>query len=379
MSLLGEQLRHAREERGIAPLQVEIDTRIRSSVIEALEQGDWEDLPPEPFLRGLIRVYATYLDLDPDEMLGLYVADLTPPPPPPPAPRPPLIKPLVSAPPTPTALSPAPPMNLPEPPPTRRKISPPPLMPKPIEPPEKLAPPETLAPANAAASRRLSLAHFTRRPTPLLVIVSIGLIVLFVCLAVGLWGSVQLVSMLADLQPTPTATRVPPTRTPTLSPGALPTSIPTLAGTAPPFPTFPGNPTPTLRVTPRRTLATSAGLNFDVDVTQTITLQVVADGASVFSGQMAPGTTRSFSAKETLYVRVENPKGAVLTLNGSAKWFAARNFAETQVVERQWSLNDKGTPVSEAPVPAPARTPAATPASGSSSPLAPTVTLTPFS
>src|SRR3990172_2128801 len=93
MSLLGERLRHAREARGIASLQVEIDTRILASLIEDLEQGNFENLPPEPFLRGLIRIYATYLGLDTEEMLGLLRTDLTPPPPPPPAPRLPIIPP----------------------------------------------------------------------------------------------------------------------------------------------------------------------------------------------------------------------------------------------------------------------------------------------
>ena len=64
MSLLGERLRQAREQRGVAPLHAEMDTRIRAAVIQALEQGHYENLPPEPFLRGLIRTYSAYLGLD---------------------------------------------------------------------------------------------------------------------------------------------------------------------------------------------------------------------------------------------------------------------------------------------------------------------------
>lgn len=78
MSLLGQRLRQAREERGLALLQVEIDTRIRSAVLQALENGDLDNLPPEPFLRGLIRSYANYLHLDPKEVLELYAADVSP-------------------------------------------------------------------------------------------------------------------------------------------------------------------------------------------------------------------------------------------------------------------------------------------------------------
>lgn len=383
MSLLGERLRQAREAHGISTYQAEIDTRIRANVIEALEQGNYDDLPPAPFLRGLLRTYSNYLGVAADEMLALYAADLTPPPPPPL--REPFYKPVPRAQPEPTSpLPPATPIAetvKQEAAPPRKKIAPPPLMPKPSAPPEKLPPPETLAPASPAETGRISLAHFTRRPAPLPLIILIGVVALLSCLAAGLFASVQVATMLANAQPTATATRLAPTRTPTLVPGALPTSVPMLAATAPPFPTFPGNAAATVRVTPLRTLDATTGLNFDVAVTQTISLQVGIDGVMVFNGQLTEGASRAWSAREVLYVRVENPKGAILTLNGDKKYFAARNFAETKIVERQWSLNAKGALVSEPPAPPPARaTPSATPAINLPiAPPAPTPTLTPFS
>ncbi len=384
MSLLGERLRQTREAHGISTYQAEIDTRIRASVIESLEQGNYDDLPPTPFLRGLIRTYANYLGVDADEMLSLYAADLTPPPPPPPI-REPFFKPATRT--QPELTSPLPPATpiaetvKQESDPTRKKIAPPPLMPKPSEPPEKLPPPESLQPASTAETGRISLAHFTRRPAPLPIFILIGVVVFLACLAVGLFVSVQVATMIANAQPTATASRLPPTRTPTLEPGALPTSIPMLAATAPPFPTFPGNATATVRVTPIRTLDATTGLNFDVEVTQTIALQVGVDGVMVFNGALTEGTSRSWSAREVLYVRVENPKGAILTLNGDKKYFGARNFAETKTIERQWSLNDKGALVSEPPSPPPAQAlPSATPTINLPiAPRAPTPTLTPFS
>src|SRR5512142_293753 len=78
MSLLGQRLKQEREARGLALLQVEIDTRIRANLVQALEDGDLGLLPPEPFARGLIRSYASYLKLDPQEMLDLYAADTIP-------------------------------------------------------------------------------------------------------------------------------------------------------------------------------------------------------------------------------------------------------------------------------------------------------------
>ncbi len=390
MSLLGERLRQAREVRGISPLQVEIDTRIRANVIQALEEGDYESLPPEPFLRGLIRSYANYLGIDPQEVLDLHIADSTPAPPPPappisspnrPAPPPPL--PQLPSTPEPSP-SPAPPPVTPVdsrvtptvlPPPSTDGPSvsaPPPLPPETLAPPEKLKPTELSAEPNAAPP---FLAHITRRGLPFPVIVLVGLAVILSCIAGSLVIITQVAPAMLSLgsdRRTATPTRAPSTRTPTLQPGAPPTRIPTLAVTAAPFATFPGNATPTAQA--RRTPEPGNGLILDVDATETITIQVGIDGVMVFNGQMQPGSTNSWGAKDSLYVRVENPRGATLSLNGNTKWFGARTFAERSLIERQWTLNDQGTPVSSEPV-APSSPPAATPRAN---PI-PSPTLTPFS
>ncbi len=365
MSLLGERLRQTREARGLTLLQVEIDTRIRTNVVDALERGDYANLPPDPFLRGLVRTYAAYLGLDSEEMLALYHADRVPPPAEPPqhislpTPSP--------APPTTPAESPtAAPVRKPTPVtlPSKLPLPRPPLLkPRMPEPP---APPETLEEVETAPGTR---AHSTRRPAPLPMTLAIAAAIILLCLVIAFAVTAQLAPMLSSLVSVPaTPTRLLPTRTPTLRPGAAPTPIPTIPATAPPFATFPGNPTPTVGVTPRRTLDTFAGLYLNVEVTQTITLQVGVDGVMVFSGQMQPGTTRAWNARESLYVRVENPRGAILELNGSSRPFAARNFAETRVIERMWTLNPKGTPISAPPAPPPTLTP-----------FAPTPTRTPFS
>ncbi len=397
MSLLGDRLRQIREARGISPLQVEIETRIRANVIQALEEGEFDSLPPEPFLRGLIRSYSNYLGADPQEMLDLYAADFAPTIPPPSTPSPIEMKkspepiptpPKTPAPATPAAptpppmpltaapaIFPAPTLNAAPPPPTppAPATPPPPLPPETFTPPEKL---ERIASAEEATDTSLFLAHITRRGIPLPVIVLVGIAIILSCLA----GSLVVITRVAPavvslaMGATATPTRIPATRTPSPGPGALPTSVPTLPVTAAPFATFPGNPTATLPSAARRTLQATTGLNLDVDVTQTITIQVGVDGALVFSGQMQPGESNSWSARNSLYVRVENPKGATLLFNGNAKWFGARNYAERTLMERQWALNDKGTPVSVEPV-APVSTPAAT---LGSPPVNPSPTLTPF-
>jgi hypothetical protein len=198
--------------------------------------------------------------------------------------------------------------------------------------------------------------------------------VICICLISAVIGLTQFSPMILQLAGlnAGTPTRVLPTRTPTLRPGTNPTAIPTIAATAPPFQPAPGNPTATLKATPRSTPETFTGLVLQVvEISQTITLRVGVDGVLVFNGQMQPGATRSWSAKDSLYVEIENPKGATLEMNGNSKWFAPRTFAETKSLERQWSLNEKGTPIAVSP------SPPATPSIRA--PTTPTPTLTPFS
>jgi hypothetical protein len=155
--------------------------------------------------------------------------------------------------------------------------------------------------------------------------------------------------------------------------------VPTLPVTAAPFPTFPGNPTAT-SLAPRRTLETVNSLNLDMDVTTSpVTAQIGIDGVLVFSGSIAAGTSRSWSARDTLYLRVENPKNATIKLNG--KPVLPNVFSERNLIERQWTLNDRGVPILETPVPPavlPGAPPPATPGLPRVNPT-PTATLTPFS
>jgi transcriptional regulator with XRE-family HTH domain len=66
---VGERLRDAREIRGLDLYRVERDTKIRHKYLEALEAGDYADLPGDVYTRGFLRNYATYLGLDPDELV----------------------------------------------------------------------------------------------------------------------------------------------------------------------------------------------------------------------------------------------------------------------------------------------------------------------
>ncbi|MCI0346808.1 MAG: helix-turn-helix domain-containing protein [Chloroflexi bacterium] len=66
---LGERLVAARERKGVDLYRAERDTKIRMRYLTALERGDDRDLPGAVYTKGFLRNYATYLGLDPDEIL----------------------------------------------------------------------------------------------------------------------------------------------------------------------------------------------------------------------------------------------------------------------------------------------------------------------
>ncbi len=501
MSLLGKRLREERQARGLPFLQIELDTRIRANIIQSLEEGDLENLPPEPFLRGLIRSYANYLRINPQELLDLYEADTAPVPPASPlsharpvaaphtaALRPELDQPADARPATtsssktwvrvPEENPPPPPSpsrsgsgpaafrgepsarpaqadysrqppSVPEPlaptsqdPLTRLRrrlpLAPPSPKPKnpvlpsgrdhnapPSLPPETLPPPERLERPTAIPKRpvpareppaatmetseqgpepgppaQAELAPIARSrggwpinlsqvPRSSIILMSIAIV--SGLLACGLFSFTRVAPAILSIaaNPTATPTRLAPTAAPTSLPGTSPTSIPTIAATAPPFTPVPIVVQPTAKATPRRTVeAGSTQLNLDIDATQVITAQIGIDGAIVFHGPIAAGQSQSWSARESLYMRVENPKGASIRFN--TKSILALNYGERSLIERQWVWKD-GKVVATTPVPPPTPKPgagqpaislptvppAATPLP--TKPLVPTPTLTPYS
>lgn len=72
MASPGEQLRTAREERGLTLEDVYAATHIRVEYLNALEQDDRAALPDDVVARGFVRNYARYLGLDPKPLVGEY-------------------------------------------------------------------------------------------------------------------------------------------------------------------------------------------------------------------------------------------------------------------------------------------------------------------
>jgi cytoskeletal protein RodZ len=72
MEEIGEILRQAREAKGLSLAQVEEATKIRSTYLQALEEGEYHLLPAAVYVRGFLKNYAQYLGMDPQEVLSLY-------------------------------------------------------------------------------------------------------------------------------------------------------------------------------------------------------------------------------------------------------------------------------------------------------------------
>jgi len=69
----GARLRQARERRGDSIAEVAQALKLAPRQVDALERGDYEALPGPAFVRGFMRNYARYLNLDPEPL----IADVT--------------------------------------------------------------------------------------------------------------------------------------------------------------------------------------------------------------------------------------------------------------------------------------------------------------
>jgi cytoskeletal protein RodZ len=70
MSSIGQQLKQARESRGLSIKQVVQATRIRAHYLEAMETDDFSTLPSAAQARGFLRSYADFLGLNADDLIN---------------------------------------------------------------------------------------------------------------------------------------------------------------------------------------------------------------------------------------------------------------------------------------------------------------------
>ena len=71
MGVFGDTLRQARAHKGVTLREAEVATRINRHWLLALEEEHFDQLPALIYQRGIVRNYATYLNLDPAKLLQM--------------------------------------------------------------------------------------------------------------------------------------------------------------------------------------------------------------------------------------------------------------------------------------------------------------------
>jgi transcriptional regulator with XRE-family HTH domain len=75
---VGGALRDAREQRGLSLDQLSRATKIRITILEAIETNRREKLPETIFLRGFVRAYAREVGLNPEDTVRGYLGQFEP-------------------------------------------------------------------------------------------------------------------------------------------------------------------------------------------------------------------------------------------------------------------------------------------------------------
>ena len=69
----GTILREARERKGYELATVARRLRIRPDILEAIENGDFANMPPRGYTRNMVNAYARLLGLNPTEIVHMYL------------------------------------------------------------------------------------------------------------------------------------------------------------------------------------------------------------------------------------------------------------------------------------------------------------------
>lgn len=72
MQTVGQILKEERESKFYTLEEVEKSTKIRKELLEALEEGDYDKLPPTTFIQGFIKNYAHFLKIDAQKLLAVF-------------------------------------------------------------------------------------------------------------------------------------------------------------------------------------------------------------------------------------------------------------------------------------------------------------------
>lgn len=72
MRTVGEVLKDERKRKFYTLEEIEKATKIRKELIEALEAGEYDKLPPPTFVQGFIKNYGKFLSLNPEKLLAIF-------------------------------------------------------------------------------------------------------------------------------------------------------------------------------------------------------------------------------------------------------------------------------------------------------------------
>lgn len=72
MRTIGQILKQERERKFYTLEEIEKATKIRIELLEALEAGQYNKLPPQTFVQGFIKNYGKFLKLDPEKLMAVF-------------------------------------------------------------------------------------------------------------------------------------------------------------------------------------------------------------------------------------------------------------------------------------------------------------------
>ena len=71
--LSGDDLKKLREAVDVKLKEIQYITKISASVLMAIEENRFEELPPDPYLKSFLRSYAKILQIDPQKVIDGYL------------------------------------------------------------------------------------------------------------------------------------------------------------------------------------------------------------------------------------------------------------------------------------------------------------------
>lgn len=71
--LTGQDLKRIRTQQGVTLTQIFQQTRVRIGLLEAIEEGRFDQLPPAIYLKNFLKLYAQSLGIDADAVVSAYM------------------------------------------------------------------------------------------------------------------------------------------------------------------------------------------------------------------------------------------------------------------------------------------------------------------